>query len=64
MDTTASQYAKQQGISITTARKKLNAMVEIGRAKVSYQVIIEHRTMKRGSRSQMVPVRGSLYHLA
>lgn len=63
MDTTAAQYAKQEGVSVATARKRLNEMVEIGRAQVSCHVIIEHRSMKRGSRSQMVPVRGNLYRV-
>ncbi|MBD8089151.1 hypothetical protein IFT48_04085 [Pseudomonas fluorescens] len=63
MDTTVAQYATQQGVSVATARKRLNEMVEIGRAQVSYQVIIEHRSIKRGSRSQMVAIRGNLYHI-
>jgi len=63
MDTTVAQYATKQGVSVATARKRLNEMVEIGRAQVSYQVIIEHRSIKRGSRSQMVAIRGNLYHI-
>lgn len=63
MQVTAAEYAKQQGISIGTARKRLNEMVEIGRATLDYGVIIDHRSMKRGARSQSVAVRGNLYHI-
>lgn len=63
MQVTAAEYAKQQGISIGTARKRLNEMVEIGRAMVDYGVVIDHRSMKRGARSQSVAVRGNLYHI-
>ncbi|MGO4801116.1 hypothetical protein ACEN2T_17700 [Pseudomonas sp. W22_MBD1_FP4] len=63
MDMTAAQYAQQQGVSISTARKHLTEMVDIGRAQVSYNVIIDQRSMKRGARSRIVPVRGHLYHI-
>jgi hypothetical protein len=63
MQTTAAQYAKQHGISISTARKQLNEMVEIGRAMVDYSVIIGNRSVKRGARSQCVAIRGNMYHI-
>lgn len=64
MEITAAGFAKQKGVSISTARKKLSEMVEIGRAQVSYHVVIEHRSMKRGARSRIVPVRGNLYYIS
>lgn len=63
MEITAAEYAKQQGVSIGTARKRLAEMVEIGRAHVSYGVIIEHRSVKRGARSRSVAIRGNLYRI-
>lgn len=61
--TTVADYAQQEGISTSTSRKRLNEMAEIGRAQVSYGVIIGSRTSKRGSRSSSVSVRGNLYYL-
>lgn len=63
MGITAAQYAEQQKISIATARKRLGQMVEAGLARVSCNVIIDQRPMKRGSRSRIVPVRGNLYYV-
>ena len=61
--TTVADYAQQEGISTGTSRKRLNEMVERGRAQVSHDVIIGSRTSKRGSRGNCVSVRGSLYYL-
>ncbi|HBP1602246.1 TPA: hypothetical protein L5U90_003349 [Pseudomonas aeruginosa] len=63
MKVTAADYAKAKGISIGTARKRLNEMVEYGNAHVDYGVIIEQRSVKKGSRSQTMAIRGNLYHL-
>jgi predicted ArsR family transcriptional regulator len=61
MQTTANEYAKDHGISITTARKQLAKLVEEGKAKVSHNVIIYQRVRKTGARSHMVSIRGNLY---
>ena len=64
MNVTVAEYASQQGISISTARKRLNAMVEAGSATVSFGVIIDHRSMKRGARNQNVAIRGNQYQIS
>jgi predicted ArsR family transcriptional regulator len=64
MATTAAAYATQQGISISTARKRLTEMVEAGLATVSYNVIIGQGSRKRGARSHMVSIRGNLYNIS
>lgn len=63
VNTTAAQHAETLGVSVATARKRLQELVDTGRARVSYNVIIEHRSAKRGSKSRVVPVRGNLYHI-
>lgn len=61
--TTVASYAKKHGISASSARKKLNAIVEAGYGCVHYSTIIEQRSMKRGARSRLVAIRGNLYEL-
>lgn len=61
--TTVADYAKKHGVSISTARKKLNEIVEAGYGRVHYNTIIEQRSMKRGARSRLVAIRGNLYEL-
>ena len=63
MKVTVDEYANQQSISISTARKRLNEMVEAGAATVSHGVIIDHRSMKRGARNQNVAIRGNQYQI-
>lgn len=63
MQVTAAEYAKLKGICLSTARKRLNEMVEYGNAMVDYGVIIDHRSVKRGARSQSMAIRGNIYHL-
>ncbi len=63
MKVTAAEYAKQKEVSIGTARKRLNEMVEDGRARVDCGVIFGHCSTKHGARSKSVAVRGNLYHV-
>lgn len=63
MEVTAAEYAKQHGISIATARKRLNDLVERGLAKVTHGVIIENRSTKRGARNHNMAIRGNLYRI-
>ena len=59
---TAAEYAKKHGITIATARKRLNEMVISGAAWTS-RGIIGHRSAKRGARSRLVPVYGIFWRI-
>ncbi len=59
---TAEEYAKEHGVTVATARKRLHRMVEEGKA-TSYRGVIDHRSMRRGARSRLVAVYGNTWHL-
>lgn len=63
VETTVAAYAKAQAISISTARKRLNQLVERGFANVAHDVVIEQRSAKRGASSRMTSIRGTHYSI-
>lgn len=59
---TLATYSAEYGVSQTTARKRLNELVEAGKATIAYNVVIGGRERKfTGSRPKQVPVRGNLW---
>lgn len=62
---TAAEYAKEFCVSETTARRRLNALVEDGKANVYSNRIIDHRSRKVGcsARSRSVAVYGNVWIL-